>query len=110
MLTAMIEAKWSIGVVADEVFRLYIKHYETLRREKVVNNKGIERYIWASTTGEDHFVFADLYSYIAMLGAGSGVFYGELKQSDIPSVLGTDNVYDITRAFMMNNPTMEENQ
>lgn len=108
MLTAMIEAKWSIGVVTDEVFRLYIKHYETLRREKVVNNKGIERYIWASTTGEDHFVFADLYSYIAMLGTGSGVFYGELRQSDIPSILGADNVYDITKAFMDNNPTLNE--
>ncbi len=109
MLTAMIEAKWSIGVTADEMFRLYIKHYETLRREKVVNNKGIERYIWGSTTGEDHFVFADLYSYLAMLGNGSGIFYGEVVQSDIPSVLGADNVWDITRAFMDNNPTMEDN-
>lgn len=98
-LTAMIEAKWLIGVVADDMFRLYIKHFETLRREKVVNNKGIERYIWASTTGEDHFVFADLYSYLAMLGAGSGTFYGELTKADMPSVLSHDNVYDISRAF-----------
>lgn len=96
-LTAMIEAKWLISVSADETFRLYIKHFETLRRAKVINNKGIERYIWESTTGEDHFVFADLYSYIAMQGAGSGVFYGETE--DKPSVLGADNVYDISRAF-----------
>ncbi len=102
-LTAMIEAKWLIGVVADEMFRLYIKHYETLRREKVVNNKGIERYIWGSTTGEDHFVFADLYSYLAMLGSGSGTFYGELTKSDMPSVLGADNVYDISNMWAQNN-------
>lgn len=92
-LTNMIEAKWLIGVPSDEMFRLYIKHYETLRREKVVNNKGIERYIWASTTGEDHFVFADLYSYLAMLGSGSGTFYKETSAADKPSILGADNIY-----------------
>ena len=97
MLTDMIEAKWSIGLTTDKDFQLYIKHYETLRREKVVNNKGIERYIWGSTTGEDHFVFADLYSYLAMQGAGSGVFYGETVEKQ--SVLGADNVYDVSRAF-----------
>lgn len=96
-LTAMIEAKWLIGVESDEMFRLYIKHFETLRREKVVNNKGIERYVWASTTGEDHFVFADLYSYLAMLGSGAGIFYGDSNQ-DKPSILGADNEY-ISQAF-----------
>lgn len=100
-LTAMIEAKWLIGVVADEMFRLYIKHFETLRREKVVNNKGIERYIWGSTTGEDHFVFADLYSYLAMLGEGAGVFFNETVEKK--SILGNDNVFDISLAFSENN-------
>lgn len=98
-LTHMIEAKWLISVPSDEMFRLYIKHFETLRREKVVNNKGIERYIWASTTGEDHFVFADLYSYLAMLGSGSGTFYGQNTADEKKSVLGADNVWDISQAF-----------
>lgn len=102
-LTCMIEAKWLIGVKTDEMFRLYIKHFETLRREKVVNNRGIERYIWESTTGEDHFVFADLYSYLAMLGSGSGTFYGEAKASDRPSIIDIDNVYDVSRAFSESN-------
>lgn len=102
-LMGMIEANWSIGVVTDDMFRLYIKHFETLRRAKVVNNKGIERYVWESTTGEDHFVFADLYSYLAMLGNGAGVFYGEVMKADVPSVLGNDNVYDISRMFIDNN-------
>ena len=102
-LMAMVEAKWLIGVPADEQLRLYIKHFETLRREKVVNNKGIERYVWESTTGEDHYVFADLYSYLALLGQGAGVFYGQITKEDVPSVLGSDNVYDISKAFIDNN-------
>lgn len=101
-LMGMIEAKWLIALTTDAEFRLYIKHYETLRRAKVVNNKGIERYVWESTTGEDHYVFADLYSYLAMLGAGSGVFYGEGNEEK-PSVLGADNVYDISNMFKENN-------
>lgn len=107
-LMGMVEAKWLIGIPADEMLRLYIKHYETLRREKVTNNKGIERYVWESTTGEDHFVFADLYSYLAMLGQGSGVFFKEMTDGDRPSVLGADNVYDVSRAFTENNESVYE--
>lgn len=102
-LTSIVEARWLIGVTADEMFRLYIKHFETLRRAKEVNNKGIERYVWDSTTGEDHFVFADLYSYIAMLGAGAGTFWREATESDKKSILGADNVWDISGAFAENN-------
>lgn len=102
-LMGIIEAKWLIGLTPDEMFRLYIKHFETLRRAKVVNNKGIERYVWESTTGEDHFVFADLYSYLAMLGNGAGTFFGEVAAADRPSVLGADNVYDVTNMFVENN-------
>lgn len=102
-LTDMVEAKHLIGVTPDKEFQLYIKHYETLRREKVINNKGIERYVWASTTGEDHYVFADLYSWLAMQAGGSGAFFGEPRQADVPSVLGADNVYDVTNMWRDNN-------
>lgn len=102
-LTNMIEAKHLFGVKPDKEFQLLIKHFETLRRIKVTNNKGIERYVWESTTGEDHYVFADLYAYLALLSQGSGVFYGEVTKNDRPSVLGADNVYDVTRAFAENN-------
>lgn len=100
-LTDMIEAKYLIGVQPNKDFTDYIKHYETLRREKVTNNKGIERYIWASTTGVDHYVFADLYSYIAMQGNGAGVFFAETE--DKKPVISVDNVYDVSRAFSDNN-------
>lgn len=102
-LTDMVEAKWLIGLATDKEFHLFIRHYETLRREKVTNNKGIERYIWGSTTGEDHYVFADLYSHLAMLSGGSGAFFGEATAADRPSVLGHDNVYDVTQMWQDNN-------
>lgn len=97
-LTDMLEAKWVIGVPTDKEFRDFIKHYETLRREKVVNNKGIERYVWTSTTGEDHYVFADLYSNLAMEGVGAGAFFDDAL-GEKPSVLGADNVYDVNKMF-----------
>lgn len=107
-LTGMIEAKWLIALTTDAMFHLYIKHFETLRRAKVVNNKGIERYVWDSTTGEDHFVFADLYSYLAMLGSGAGIFYDD-RTGDKPSVLGADNVYDVSKMFSDANQYGTEN-
>lgn len=109
MFTEMIEAKWLIGLPADADFRLYVKHYETLRREKVVNNKGIERYVWESTTGEDHFVFADLYSYIAMQSGGAGVFWKEATESDKKPVIDADNNYDVSAAWAANNYGHETN-
>lgn len=103
MFTDMIEAKWLIGVKPDADFNMFIKHFETMRREKVVNNRGIEKFIWASTTNEDHQVFSCLYSYLALLGSGSGTFFGEVMESDIPPVISVDNVYQISEHFAENN-------
>lgn len=103
MLTDMIEAKYLIGVQPDKNFTEYIKHYETLRRAKVINNKGIERYCWDSTTGVDHYVFADLYSYLAMEGAGAGAFFAENSADEKEPVIDSDNNYDVSRAFIENN-------
>lgn len=97
MLTDMIEAKWLIGVTPDKEFQLFIKHFETLRRMKVTNNKGIERYVWESTTGEDHYVFSSLYAYLAVLSQGAGVFFNE-DPGDKPSVIDGDNIF-ISEAF-----------
>lgn len=90
-LTEMIEARFSIGLEPNKDFAEYIKHYETLRRTKVTNNKGIERYVWDSTTGTDHFVFADLYSYLAMQSGGTGEFFGMGKEKEY-EFIGRDNV------------------
>jgi Phage terminase large subunit (GpA) len=107
MLTDMVEAKFLLGMETNKDFLEYIKHFETLRRMKVTNNAGIERYVWESTTGVDHYVFATLYGYLARMGAGAGVFYGEVTEENKPSVLGADNVYDITNAFLENNSNNE---
>lgn len=106
MFTEMIEAKWLIGVPSDEAFRLFIKHYETLRRAKVVNNKGIERYVWESTTGEDHFVFADLYSYLARLGQGAGEFFAP-PTDELPTFIGHDNKIRQSLGSMMEEMNQE---
>lgn len=104
MLAAMIEAKFLIGIETNKELLEYIKHFETLRRTKVTNNKGIERYVWESTTGVDHYVFATLYGYLARLGEGAGTFFSqEVDDETKPSVLGADNVYDVSVQFQENN-------
>jgi len=101
MLTDMIEANWLLGVKPDKEFQLFIKHFESLRRVKVTNNKGIERYVWDSTTGEDHYVFSTLYYRLAVLSSGSGVFFNQ--DVDKPPVISADNIYDVSTQFAENN-------
>ena len=72
LIYEIINAKIFFGLPSDYDFREYLKHWETLRRVKETNTKGIERYIWDSTTGEDHFVFATLYYWLALQGQGMG--------------------------------------
>lgn len=103
MLTDMVEAKFLLGLKTNRDFTEYIRHFETLRRVKVTNNAGIERYVWESTTGVDHYVFATLYGYLARLGAGAGVFYADDAEANKKSVINADNVYDVTAAFKENN-------
>jgi len=57
MIVDMTEAKFLIGVPSNKEFIEYIKHFETLRRVKNTNAKGIEFYEWTSNTGTDHFCF-----------------------------------------------------
>lgn len=45
---------------------------------------------WESTTGTDHFVFADLYSYLAMLSGGTGQFFPDGKEKEY-EFIGRDN-------------------
>ena len=103
MLSDMIEAKFLIGVPSDKDLLLYIKHFETMRRVKETNAKGIERYIWDSTTGENHFVFATLYYWLALQGNGAGQFWREPTLSDKQPVIDSDSNYDVTRSFIENN-------
>lgn len=81
MLTDMLDAMFLIGVTPDKEFNDFIKHFETLRRVKVTNNKGIERYVWESTTGQDHFVFACLYAYLACLNETNAEFIADAKET-----------------------------
>ncbi len=92
MIDYILNAKMLFGVASDKELIEYIKHWETLRRVKVVNNKGIERYCWESTTGVDHYVFATLYYYLAMLSRGAGTFFPEVRGNMLPVLINADNV------------------
>ncbi len=77
MIDDMVQAKFLIAVPSNKEFLDYIKHFETLRRVKDTNAKGIERYIWESTTGQDHFCFSTLYYRLAVASQGNGTFLPE---------------------------------
>lgn len=77
LINDMLNAKFLIGVPSDKDLKEYVKHWETLRRVKVTNARGIESYEWDSTTGTDHYCFATLYYRLAVLTLGAGALLGE---------------------------------
>lgn len=93
LIDEILNGKILFSLASDMELKTYLRHWETLRRVKEVDNKGIESYAWDSTTGEDHYVFATLYYYIATLGAGNGAYFAEPNRSEDEKVLiGRDNV------------------
>lgn len=75
LIDEILRANILFGLKNDSEIKLYLKHWETLRRIKVTDNKGIESFEWDSTTGEDHYVFATLYYYLARLGSSFGAYF-----------------------------------
>ncbi len=99
MIDDILNAKFLFGVASDREFKEFVKHWETLRRVKVVNTRGIESYEWHSTTGVDHYVFATLYYYLAVLGQGAGTFFEQGNEKEY-EFIGKDNVVgDISEMF-----------
>jgi len=93
LIDYILNAKMLFSMPTDSELKNYLKHWETLRRTKVVDPKGIESYVWDSTTGEDHYVFATLYYYLAVLGAGNGAFFSETGRKETEKqLIGNDNV------------------
>lgn len=93
LIDHILNAKMLFGMASDAELKRYLAHWETLRRIKVTDTKGIESYEWDSTTGEDHYVFATLYYYLALLGQGNGAFFQEpTKQGEEKPFIGNDNV------------------
>ena len=107
LIDEILNAKILFGLASDSEIKNYLKHWETLRRVKIVDNKGIESYAWDSTTGEDHYVFATLYWYLAKLsgGAGIGSYFPEaLKGTDSMVLIGKNNVMgDLGEILAQNN-------
>ena len=81
MVDEIVQAKFLIGVQSDANFNEFIEHCETMRRVKEVNLRGIERFVWESTSGKNHYFMAMLYYYLAKLSLGSGaVFSGDNQE------------------------------
>lgn len=98
MIDDMVQAKFLIGVEQNKDLLLLIKHFETLRRVKETTAKGIERYVWQSTTNEDHLCFALLYYRIALMGQSSGQFISETPKPY--QIISDDNkVGDFSKYF-----------
>ena len=111
LIDEILNAKILFGLSSDSEIKEYLKHWETLRRIKVVDNKGIESYAWDSTTGVDHYVFATLYYYLATLGNfGIGKYMPEaLRGTDSKILIGSDNVMgDLGGILAENNDWPEE--
>lgn len=89
MINEIINGRILFGLASDRELSEFVKHYETLRRVKVTNNKGIESYEWQSTTGVDHYVFATLYFYLATLTRGSGAVFSKTDFTPAPLVKNT---------------------
>lgn len=80
MIDQIVNGKILFGLASDRELQEFVKHYETLRRVKVVDTRGIESYVWESTTGVDHYVFATLYYYLATLTSGSGAVFSRAAE------------------------------
>lgn len=67
-----------------EVLEAYMKHWGTMRRIEEGTALGSKRYKWESTTGEDHWVMATVYYWLAKMKGGGVVEFlpteGEKKE------------------------------
>lgn len=109
LITDIVEAKFNMGMTPNPEFNRYLKHWETLRRVKVTDSRGIESYEWDSTTGEDHYVFATLYWYLAVKARGAGVFISDDTMAKPKMLIGNNNVVgDLGEIMAANNGWREQ--
>lgn len=80
VLIDIVEAKFLFNIQADRYFKDYLKHFETMRRVKEVDTLGVERFVWESTTGQDHYCFATFFYWLAVLASGTGVVIGQTSK------------------------------
>lgn len=99
LIDEILQAHILFGMPSDLDLKAFVKHWETLRRVKVVDTRGIESYEWDSTTGEDHYVFATLYYYLARLGHGNGALF-TLSVEQKPQLIDRDGTIGDIGAIM----------
>lgn len=104
VINDIIETNFLIGIPADRDLKKYIEHWETLRRVKEVDTMGIERYVWESTTGQDHYCFSTLFWRLAVMMGGSSEYFpdGDRKPQVVKQVVGGE-VIDLKSYLETNN-------
>ena len=105
LIDVLLRAKLLFNIDNHQELKTYLAHWEALRRERVEKRNGEEIYEWTSTNGEDHFVFATLYYYIALLSFGGGSVFqtGNGMQQENLDIKNAKNVEDLSRIFYKNN-------
>lgn len=96
VIDKMLTGQLMLNVASDNQFREYIEQCTTLRRVKEINNLGIERYVWESTNGNDHFFFATMFFELARLTKGSGAFFQTAEKPQVQPIVLT------SQGFKMN--------
>jgi len=101
LIDVLLRAKILFGLDNHSEIYTYLNHWESLRKVKSKDRHGAETYEWESTNGQDHFVFATLYYYLAVLSSGSGSVFGESTQFQQKEVQLNDakSVEDLSRVF-----------
>lgn len=96
----MLNAKFLYNVQSDKTFREYLDQCETLRRVKDVDAMGIERYVWESTNGQDHFFFATMFYRMAVESSGVGFVFDSAKKPPSPIIETKDGFMTNMREFL----------
>jgi len=90
VIDELLTCKLLLNIQSDNTFRDFIDQCTTLRRVKEINNLGIERFLWESTNGQDHYFFGLMYYWLARESKGSGAVFSSDKPKVQPIVATMD--------------------
>lgn len=111
LIDVLLRGKLLFNIENHKDIKTYLAHWEALRRERVEKRNGEEIYEWTSTNGEDHFVFATLYYYLALASYGGAMVFSEgVSGTNTIDLSKATSLEDLTRAFYQNNGMRYEDE
>ncbi|MBI4151615.1 phage terminase large subunit family protein [Candidatus Woesearchaeota archaeon] len=85
VIDSMARGQFQIAVTGEKL-KPYVDHWMTLRRTKEIDQLGLDRYVWESSSGIDHFVHATVYWWMAK-SRGRGEEFMERMQDESPKLI-----------------------